>query len=215
MLDNGKGERTMKNIIILLSFVIMISLAGLLHVKANEESTEMEIVYITDDMTWEQATEIIENRNGKTVIEVVVGVVEDDNGNGHTIETVRNQYIKYNEEKFTRGDEVLSIFVYNPNNNIWDDIIDRQDFLIYDEPESEISLHDIATLVSNKDIGLDEIYDYAMENGYVWDNPDQMVEELVRMGKLYYIPAYNGNAEDYTIKGTIAYENAIENGIIK
>ena len=193
----------------------MISLAGLLHVKANEELKEMEIVYITDNMTWEQATEIIENRNGKTVIEVVVGVVEDDNGNGHTIKTVRNQYIKYDQEKFTRGDEVLSIFVYNPNNNIWDDIIDRQDFLIYDEPKSEISLHDIATLVSNKDIELDEIYEYAMENGYVWDNPDQMVEELVRMGKLYYIPAYNGNAEDYTIKGTIAYENAIENGIIK
>ena len=152
--------------------------------QAETEKKEPNIIYITDDMTWEEATEIIENRKGSIVIEVVVGVVEDDNGNGHTINTVRNQYVKYNENEFTYGDEVLSIFVYNPNNNIWDDIIDRQDFLIHDEPKQEMSLSDIACLINNRDISYEETYEIAIENGYIWDSPTQMIEELVQMGYL-------------------------------
>ena len=176
-----------KAIIIMSFFAALIILAAFLRGSQTEVNAKNgnEVIYITDDMTWEQTMEILENRNGTTVIEIVVGVVEDDEGNGHTINTVRNQYIKYDESKFSYGDEVLTLFKYNPETNICDDIIDRHDFLVYDHPESEVKLNDIACLVSNADISLDEIYDIATENGYMFDNPTQMIDELVRMNKLY------------------------------
>lgn len=76
---------------------------------------------------YDRLTHIIENRNGKIIIEVVDAIVLDDEGNGSD---QFGFYVKYDSERFHKGDKVQSIFVYNPDTNYLDDIICQTDTLI-------------------------------------------------------------------------------------
>lgn len=76
---------------------------------------------------YDRLTHIIENRNGKIIIEVVNTTVLDDEGNGSD---QFGFYVKYDSERFHKGDKVQSIFVYNPETNYLDDIICQTDTLI-------------------------------------------------------------------------------------
>ena len=76
---------------------------------------------------YDRLTHIIENRNGKIIIEVVDAIVLDDEGNGSD---QFGFYVKYDSERFHKGDKVQSIFVYNPETNYLDDIICQTDTLI-------------------------------------------------------------------------------------
>lgn len=71
----------------------------------------------------------ITNRNGRIYIEVISGVVLDDEGNGKQLNASSDggDYIAYNE-KYNAGDKVISLFIYNPMSNAEDDIILRLDF---------------------------------------------------------------------------------------
>lgn len=86
----------------------------------------IEIYYTRTQEDFDRITEVLENRNGKIIIEVSEGIVLDDNGNGTDY---LGNYIKYRNE-FSIGDRVQSIFVYAPENNRIDDIVYRYDFLI-------------------------------------------------------------------------------------
>lgn len=74
--------------------------------------------------------EHLESRNGKIIIEKVVGVVYDDNGNGTALFD-ESYYIYYGKvNNASKGDKVLSYFIYNPFNNYFDDIMIRFDHVM-------------------------------------------------------------------------------------
>ena len=76
---------------------------------------------------YDAMTEILENRNGKIIIEVIEATVLDDDGNGSD---QFGFYVKYDSKRFSKGDKVQSVFVYNPDSNYIDDILYRVDSLV-------------------------------------------------------------------------------------
>lgn len=93
----------------------------------QESDSLTEVFYIGSDSDHEKLLDALENRNDKIVIEVSSGTVLDDEGNGQDI---CGYYIKYDSSRFSAGDQVQSVFVYNPETNYIDDIISRTDTLI-------------------------------------------------------------------------------------
>lgn len=74
--------------------------------------------------------ELLENRDGKLVVERAVGVVLDEDGNGKIIncQYCPDCYIHYSRGGV--GDVIESYFVYNPDTDYYDDIMDRYDYII-------------------------------------------------------------------------------------
>ena len=93
----------------------------------QESDSLTEVFYIGSDSDHEKLLDALENRGGKIVIEVSSGTVLDNEGNGKDI---CGYYIKYDSERFSAGDQVQSVFVYNPDTNAIDDIVSRTDTLI-------------------------------------------------------------------------------------
>ena len=86
-----------------------------------------EVFYIGSESDHDKLLDALENRNGKIVVEISTGTVLDTNGNGQDIS---GYYRKYESSRFSAGDRVQSIFVYNPENNFIDDILYRLDIKI-------------------------------------------------------------------------------------
>lgn len=86
-----------------------------------------EVYFVRSRTDYDMVTEVLENRNGKIIIEVIEGTVLDDCGNGSD---ECGFYVKYDETRFLKGDKVQSVFVYNPDTNYADDILYRVDTLI-------------------------------------------------------------------------------------
>lgn len=93
----------------------------------QESESLTEVFYICSESDHEKLLEALENRDGKIVVEVSNGTVLDDEGNGQDI---CGYYIKYDSSRFSAGDQVQSVFVYNPETNYMDDIVSRTDTLI-------------------------------------------------------------------------------------
>ena len=93
----------------------------------QESDSLTEVFYIGSESDHEKLLDALENRNGKIIVEMSSGTVLDDEGNG---QDVCGYYIKYDSERFSAGNEVQSVFVYNPETNYIDDIISRTDILI-------------------------------------------------------------------------------------
>lgn len=74
--------------------------------------------------------ELLENRDGKLVVERAIGVVLDEDGNGKIIncQYCPDCYIHYNCGSV--GDVIESYLVYNPDTDYYDDIMDRYDYII-------------------------------------------------------------------------------------
>ena len=75
---------------------------------------------------FDRLTSVIENRNGRIIIEMIDATVLDDDGNGSDS---FGFYVKYDSGQFSKGDKVRSVFVYNPDTNYLDDIVCRVDWL--------------------------------------------------------------------------------------
>lgn len=98
------------------------------YLEIPQESDNLtEVFYISSASDHEKLLDALETRNGKIVIEVSSGTVLDDEGHGRDI---CGYYIKYDSERFSAGDQVQSVFVYNPETNYIDDIVSRADTLI-------------------------------------------------------------------------------------
>lgn len=76
---------------------------------------------------FDSLTSVIENRNDRIIIEMIDATVLDDDGNGSDS---FGFYVKYDSGRYSKGDKVRSIFVYNPDTNYFDDIVCRVDALI-------------------------------------------------------------------------------------
>ena len=94
----------------------------------QESDSLTEVFYIGSESDHEKLLDALENRNGKIIVEMSSGTVLDDEGNGQDI---CGYYIKYDSERFSAGDQVQSVFVYNPGTNYIDDIVSRTDRLIH------------------------------------------------------------------------------------
>lgn len=93
----------------------------------QESDSLTEIFYICSEGDHKRLLDALENRNGKIIIEVSSGTVLDNEGNG---KDSCGYYIKYDSSRFFAGDQVQSVFVYNPETNYIDDIVSRTDTLI-------------------------------------------------------------------------------------
>lgn len=131
-------NRIIKTIITLLTSALLLGCNTLEVNKTESDVTaqtirndidfgNIEIYHSTSKEEFDRLTPILENRNGKIIIEVIDGTVLDDNGNGTDI---TGKYIKYDSDRFSKGDKVQTAFIYNPKTNSFDDVLYRIDSLI-------------------------------------------------------------------------------------
>lgn len=83
--------------------------------------------------TNELSTETLTNRNGKIIIEKVIGKVTNDNLDGKILNCIdeEHDYISYkNVSGAKKNDTVLTYFIYNPSSNVEDDVLTRINFII-------------------------------------------------------------------------------------
>lgn len=88
-------------------------------------------IYDSSELT----PEILTNRNGKIVIEKVVGKVTNYKLDGTILNANVNNgtYITYKRvDRAKEGDTILTYFIYNPFTNAPDDVLTRLDFIIDD-----------------------------------------------------------------------------------
>lgn len=95
---------------------------------AYADSLNLAEIIGTADLTADE----LEHRDGKLIIECVIGVVDDDEGNGHVL--ADGSYIAYKSTKcdVAKGNVVCTYFVYNPDTNAFDDVLMRFDYVIED-----------------------------------------------------------------------------------
>lgn len=85
--------------------------------------------YWTDELT----TEIICGRGDSILVEKLIGVCIDDEGNGQIIDQANPDYdyISYaSVDGVSNGDVILTVCIYMPGNDYEDDIVDRFDYII-------------------------------------------------------------------------------------
>lgn len=98
---------------------------------AESYSTTSIEIWETDDLTLDEI--ITRQDRGALVIERMVGVVLNENGDGRVLNTEDTyyNYISYRYVTGARpGDIVVTYCIYNPENNVEDDIIERYDTII-------------------------------------------------------------------------------------
>lgn len=98
------------------------------YLSMADELSVVEI-YEAQDLTYD----ILANRNGKVIIEYVLGQVLDSEGNGKQLNpsVKENDYICYSSVPDAEiGDIILTVFVYDPNTNAEDAIELRSDWIV-------------------------------------------------------------------------------------
>lgn len=86
-------------------------------------------IYDSNDLT----LEMLQNRNGKIIIEKCIGKVTSPEGDGIVLnyDDTEHYYICYSGvENISEGAIILTYFVYNPDTNYEDDILERFDYVI-------------------------------------------------------------------------------------
>lgn len=81
--------------------------------------------------SYDLTIEELQSRNGKLIIEVVIGQVDNFvTGAGHQLDNP-SYYISYKGvEGISNGNIICTYFIYNPENNYEDDIMYRYDYII-------------------------------------------------------------------------------------
>lgn len=93
----------------------------------NKQSGAIQLYHVATQEDHEALIPILEQREGQIIIEVSNGTVLDADGNG--VDDC-GYYIHYDMNRFSIGDYVQSVFIYNPETNYIDDIVCRMDILI-------------------------------------------------------------------------------------
>lgn len=86
-----------------------------------------EIYFTRTKEDYDAMTDVLENRNGKIIIEVIEATVLDDDGNSSD---PFGFYVKFENGKYREGDRVQTVLIYNPDSNFFDDIMYTLDTLI-------------------------------------------------------------------------------------
>lgn len=114
---------------------IIIFVASLLSQSAREPyyalTDKLDLIEVIDSN--KLTLEDLSNRNGKLIIERVVGIVTDvEKGDGEVLygDPYYN-YISYKDvPDISNGNIICSYFIYNPDTNYEDDILMRFDYII-------------------------------------------------------------------------------------
>ena len=118
-----------KLILLGIAIVIVMLLLILCQPKANKYYSKANHIEIINscDLTFEE----LQSRNGKLIIEVVIGQVDNFvTGAGHILDNP-DLYISYSGvEGISNGNIICTYFIYNPENNYEDDIMYRYDYII-------------------------------------------------------------------------------------
>ena len=88
-------------------------------------------IYDTSELT----EEMLANRNGKIIIEKVIGKVTNYKLDGTILNASADNgtYINYERvDGAKEGDTIVTYFIYNPFTNVPDDVLTRLDFIIDD-----------------------------------------------------------------------------------
>lgn len=96
-------------------------------------------IYDTNDLT----PQVMANRNGKIIVEKIVGRVTNDKLDGEILNCNAEEggytnkdggnYISYERvEGAKKGDKILTYYIYSPFTNEQDDVLTRLDFIIDD-----------------------------------------------------------------------------------
>ena len=96
-------------------------------------------IYDTSELT----PQVMANRNGRIIVEKIIGEVTNqkldgkilncDTDNGGYTNKDGGNYISYERvDGAKQGDKVVTYFIYNPFNNEQDDVMTRLDFIIDD-----------------------------------------------------------------------------------
>lgn len=103
--------------------------------QLGENGLSQYELYDTSELT----AEMLENRNGKTIIERCIGIVtNDDTGDGAILNgNPKYYYISYDciLDDVDEGTIVLTYMIYDPKTDFIDDIMERYDFIICREYE--------------------------------------------------------------------------------
>lgn len=118
-----------KLILLGIAIVIVMLILILCQPKANKYYSKANHIEIINscDLTIEE----LQSRNGKLIIEVVIGQVDNFvTGAGHVLDNP-DFYISYKGvEGISNGNIICTYFIYNPENNYEDDIMYRYDYII-------------------------------------------------------------------------------------
>lgn len=73
--------------------------------------------------------DMLRSRNGKIIVEMVAGIVENERGDGTALNAEEScyAYINYGDVSCNPGDLILTFLVYDPATNGEDDVIERID----------------------------------------------------------------------------------------
>ena len=95
----------------------------------KSDDSRIEIIDSSD-----LSLEDLRNRNGKIIIEKLLGKVINETGDGKILNPndKDHDYISYNShmEDFEVGDIIVSYCIYNPDTAYDDDIIERFDYIV-------------------------------------------------------------------------------------
>ena len=91
--------------------------------------------------TSELSHDIMNNRNGKIIVEKIIGEVTNNQLDGKILNASNKQenylnkgdslYINYERvDGAKKGDKIVTYFIYNPFTNVQDDVLTRMDFII-------------------------------------------------------------------------------------
>ena len=107
--------------------------------ELHKKDYENVAIYPTDELT----NDVLENRTNMdgVVVEKMIGMVaKGNNGDGIILNTkdTEHNYISYNNMDFEthEGTIILTYYVYNPETNYLDDVLERYDFVLNREHEA-------------------------------------------------------------------------------
>ncbi len=115
---------------IVLSTGVKVNAAKLKLTKYRKQAERIEKknylnVIDTSDLTYKMIT----HRKGKVLVERVIGKVKNNKGDGQVLNNTEYNYICYkNHIDCKKGDIIVTYVLYDPENNIEDDIIARWDY---------------------------------------------------------------------------------------
>lgn len=107
--------------------------------KFNSSQVEFYDKMVTDANTIEiydsseLSHNILTSRNGKIIVEKVIGTVENYKLDGKILNchAYSGNYISYKRvDGAEKGDKIVTYFIYNPFTNVEDDVMTRLDFII-------------------------------------------------------------------------------------
>lgn len=126
MSENGKLILLAVGIIAVLFLLIYCAPRESKYYSEANSKDNIEIIN-SYDLTIEE----LQSRNGKLIIEVVIGQVDNFvTGAGHQLDNP-DFYISYSGvEGISNGNIICTYFIYNPENNYEDDIMYRYDYII-------------------------------------------------------------------------------------